>query len=182
MTTSVRGTDSSPLTFLIDQLERAHAGDPWHGSSRAALLADVTPEEARQSPAAGSHSIWQLVLHMTAWTREVTRRIQGAQAAAPDMGDWPPLPTTPDEEAWRAALAALDDVHEGLRSAVRAIDVSRLCEYVGDVRHAALGTGVTYAQTINGLIQHDAYHSGQVAFAKKILRAGGHSSERDAPR
>lgn len=170
MTTSVRGSDSSQLTFLLDQLERAHAGDPWHGSSRAALLADVTAEEARRSPAAGSHSIWQLVLHMTAWTREVTRRVQGQQAAAPDMGDWPPLPATPDERAWRATLAALDDAHANLRNAVRAIDASRLSTYVGDARHAALGTGVTYAQTINGLVQHDAYHSGQIAVVKKLLR------------
>lgn len=176
MTTSVRGNDSSQVTFLLDQLERAHAGDPWHGSSRAALLADVTVDEARRSPAPGSHSIWQLVLHMTAWTREVTRRVQGEQAAAPDTGDWPPLPSTPDERAWRSTLAALDDAHATLRSAVRAIDASRLSAYVGDARHAALGTGVTYAQTINGLVQHDAYHCGQVAFAKKLLRAAGRSS------
>lgn len=171
MTTSVRGNDPSQVTFLLDQLERAHAGDPWHGSSRAALLADVTAEEARQAPAAGSHSIWQLVLHMTAWTREVARRVQGEPAAAPDIGDWPPLPATPDDRAWRATLAALDDAHARLGSAVRAIDPSRLSLYVGDARHAALGTGVTYAQTINGLVQHDAYHTGQVAFAKKLLRA-----------
>ena len=176
MTTSVRGSDSSQLSFLLDQLERVHAGDPWHGSSRADLLADVTAEEARRSPAAGSHSIWQLVLHMTAWTREVTRRMQGEQAAAPDIGDWPPLPATPDERAWRAAVAALDASHANLLNAVRAIDASRLSTHVGDARNAALGTGVTYAQTINGLVQHDAYHSGQVAFAKKLLRAAGRSS------
>jgi uncharacterized damage-inducible protein DinB len=176
VTTSVRGSDSSQRTFLLDQLERAHAGDPWHGSSRAALLADVTAEEAQLSPAAGTHSIWQLVLHMTAWTREVARRVQGEQAAAPDIGDWPPLPATPDDRAWRATLGALDDAHANLCSAVRAMDASRLSEYVGDARHAALGTGVTYAQTINGLVQHDAYHCGQVAFAKKRLRAASRSS------
>ena len=176
MTTSVRGNDSSLVPFLVDQLERAHAGDAWHGSSRATLLTDVTADEARQSPGQASHSIWQLVLHMTAWTREVTRRVQGEQAAEPDIGDWPPLPPTPDERAWRGALEALDEAHANLRTAVRALDASRLSAYVGDARHAALGTGVTYAQTINGLVQHDAYHCGQVAFAKKLLRGPGRSS------
>jgi hypothetical protein len=112
---------------------------------------------------------------MTAWTREVTRRVQGGQAAEPDMGDWPPVPATADERAWRATLNALDDAHAALRSAVRAVDAARLSEPVGDARNAALGTGVTYAQTINGLVQHDAYHSGQVAFAKKLLRSGRRS-------
>jgi uncharacterized damage-inducible protein DinB len=165
-------TDSSQSAFLIDQLERTHAGDPWHGSSRASLLADVTAEEARRRPASTVHSIWELVLHMTAWTREVTRRLQGRNAAEPEMGDWPALPATPDERAWRAALAALDEAHVALRDAVRALDGSRLTTRVGDERKAALGTGVTFAQTINGLVQHDAYHSGQIAVLKKLLRAG----------
>ena len=79
-------TIPSHTAFLVDQLERAHAGDPWHGSSRASILADVTSEEARSRPAPAVHSIWELVLHMTAWTREVTRRLQGHLAAEPEHG------------------------------------------------------------------------------------------------
>lgn len=166
----------SPIEFLVDQLERAHAGDPWHGSSRAALLADVTADEASRRPALGSHSIWELVLHMTAWTSEVARRLQGHDAGAPQIGDWPAAPVSPDERGWRAALAALETAHAELRETVRAMDPSRLPAPVGDIRNGALGTGVTHAQTINGLVQHDAYHSGQVAFAKKLLRAANRSA------
>src|SRR5688500_3616598 len=119
-------TDPSQTAFLVDQLERAHAGDPWHGPSRASLLADVTAEEARRRPASAVHCMWELVLHMTAWTREVTRRLQGRKAAEPEMGDWPAIPATPDEHAWRAALAALGEAHVALRDAVRALDASRL--------------------------------------------------------
>jgi uncharacterized damage-inducible protein DinB len=164
-------TDSSQRDFLVDQLERAHAGDPWHGSSRATLLADITADEARRHPGPGVHSIWELVLHMTAWTREVTRRLQGRTASEPEMGDWPALPDLPDERAWRAALSALDQAHIAMRDIVRALDVSRLATRVGDERSPALGSGVTFAQTINGLVQHDAYHSGQIAVVKKLLRS-----------
>ena len=156
--------------FLIDQLERAHAGDPWHGSSRASLLADVHADEAQRRPAAGVHSIWELVLHMTAWTLEVTRRLQGHMASEPEMGDWPAPPKTSDDTAWRAAVRALDEAHLALRSAVEALDTSRLTAPVNDARNRELGTGVTFAQTINGLVQHDAYHSGQIAAVKKMLR------------
>jgi uncharacterized damage-inducible protein DinB len=162
--------DFSETAFLVDQLERAHGGDPWHGSSRAALLADVTADEARRRPAASVHSIWELVLHMTAWTREATRRLQGHSASEPEMGDWPAVQAPADERAWRATLAALDEAHVGLRDAVRRFDPSRLTERVGDERSASLGTGVTFAQTINGVVQHDAYHSGQIAVMKKLLR------------
>ena len=162
----------SLTVFLIDQIERAHAGDPWHGSSRASILADVTADEARWRPHPAAHSMWELVLHMTAWTREVTRRLQGGTAALPEMGDWPALPPTPDETAWRAALRTLDEAHAALRDAARAVDPSRLDAPVKDERNRELGTGVTFAQTINGIVQHDAYHSGQVALVKKLLRGG----------
>ena len=163
-------TNPSQTEFLVDQLERAHAGDPWHGSSRASLLADVTVQEARVRPFPSVHSIWELVLHMTAWTREVTRRLQGGLAGEPEMGDWPPPPSRPDERGWHAARSALDEAHVALRDAVRAFDASRLAARVGDERSPALGTGVTFAQTINGLVQHDAYHSGQIALVKKMVR------------
>lgn len=163
-------TNPSQTDFLVDQLERVHGGDPWHGSSRAALLADVTAQEAHTRPFFSVHSIWELVLHMTAWTSEVTRRVQGGLAGEPEMGDWPAPPSAPDERAWRAARAALDDAHVALRDAVRAFDPSRLAARVGDERSASLGTGVTFAQTINGLVQHDAYHSGQIALVKKMVR------------
>jgi uncharacterized damage-inducible protein DinB len=163
-------TNLSQTDFLVDQLERAHAGDPWHGSSRAALLADVTVAEAHARPVPSVHSIWELVLHMTAWTREVTRRVEGGLAGEPQMGDWPAPPSAPDERAWRSARGALDDAHVALRDAVRTLEASRLAARVGDERSASLGTGVTFAQTINGLVQHDAYHSGQIALVKKMMR------------
>ena len=163
-------TQLSLTAFLVDQVERTHAGDPWHGSSRASILADVTSEEARRRPAPVVHSIWELVLHMTAWTQEVTRRLRGHLASLPEMGDWPALPARPDEKSWRSAIQALDEAHAALRRAIEAVDPSLLDAPVNDDRNRELGTGVTFAQMINGLVQHDAYHSGQIAVVKKMLR------------
>lgn len=163
-------TTPTLTAFLIDQLEREHAGDAWHGSSRASILADISAEEACRRPAPTVHSIWELVLHMTAWTREVTRRLEGHMASEPEMGDWPRAPASPDERSWRAAMAALDDAHAALRRAVSALDPSRLTMPVNDARNRELGTGVTAAQTISGIVQHDVYHSGQIALVKKMVR------------
>ncbi len=163
-------TNPSLAAFLVDQVERAHAGDPWHGSARASILADVTAEEAHRRPGPAVHSIWELVLHMTAWTREVTRRLQGHAASLPEMGDWPAVPPAPDEKSWRAAIETLDEAHAALGEAVAALDSLRLGAPVDDKRNRELGTGVTFAQTINGLVQHDSYHSGQIAIVKKMLR------------
>ena len=44
---------------------------------------------------------------------------------------------------------------------------------IGTDRDAPLGSGVSYAAMMQGLLQHDAYHLGQVALLKKASRGGG---------
>lgn len=158
------------LRSLRGDLERVHAGDPWHGSSRAAILKGVTASRAAQRPGPGVHSIWELVLHMEAWTREVTRRLRGAIAAEPEMGDWPEVRDT-SEGAWNAALRSLEAAHADLLAALDTLPATRFHDRVGDTRDAALGSGVSYAGMLRGLAQHDAYHCGQIAIVKKILES-----------
>jgi hypothetical protein len=39
-------------------------------------------------------------------------------------------------------------------------------------RDPALGSGVNHRAMVHGLIQHNAYHSGQIALLRKALRTG----------
>jgi uncharacterized damage-inducible protein DinB len=157
---------------VLSQLRATHAGEPWYGSSRATILAGLTPADAAARPIAGAHSIWELVLHMTAWTREVTRRIGGAAAAEPAEGDWPPVRETTGA-AWRAALDALDRASAELLAATEALPPERWGARVGDQRDPPLGTGVTIGETIVGIAQHDAYHSAQLSLLRRALASRG---------
>jgi len=47
--------------------------------------------------------------------------------------------------------------------------VPRWDALVGPSREAGLGTGVSVAVMLHGIIQHDAYHAGQMALLKKAL-------------
>jgi len=154
---------------LLKELKQAHDGDPWHGSSRAAILSDVTLSEATRNPDGGAHSIWQLVLHMRAWTNEVARRVREGKAGEPVEGDWPPVGKA-SEESWRAAVASLEQAHENVAAAVRDMREGQMDERVGGDRDAPLGTGVTHREMLHGLAQHDAYHSGQIALLKRLYR------------
>ena len=158
--------------WLADQLRRGFDGDPWHGSSLARILADVDAPAAAARPLPAAHAIWEIVLHVTGWTREVTRRLGGAPPAPPPEGDWPEVgPATP--ERWRAALDDLAAAHAQLERAVAGLPPARWRERVGTPRDIEAGTAVTCAQLVNGLVQHDAYHAGQIALLKKGLAAGG---------
>lgn len=157
---------STEIDRMADQLAREFDGDPWHGPSLQDLLSGVTAAQAARRLAPGTHSIWELVLHMAGWKREVASRLRGAEAGEPAAGDWPPV-GEPTEARWRAAKTDLSKAHGELLSALRSLPPGRLHEPVKDFRDRSLGTGLTAYQTIYGLIQHDVYHSGQVAILKK---------------
>jgi uncharacterized damage-inducible protein DinB len=157
---------------LLVELDHAHAGDPWHGPSRAAVLADVTAVEAARRPPGGAHSIWELVLHMAGWTSEVARRLRGGAPQLPPEGDWPAVPATPTEAEWSAAKHRLDAAHQDLASALATFPAERLSELVKANRDAPLGAGKSYGATLRGVLQHDAYHTGQIAILKRVLRGG----------
>src|SRR5687768_14793615 len=128
---------------LLAALRHAHDGDPWHGPSRAAVLADVSARDAAGRPPGGVHTIWELVLHMAAWTDEVTRRLRGSTPQLPAQGDWPPMPPTPSETEWAAARGALNAAHREVVSTLEAMSPAQLADRVGAERDAALGTGVS---------------------------------------
>ncbi len=155
---------------LIDQLERGFRGDPWYGGSVLRVLDGITAETAAARPVRGAHSIWELVLHMTGWKREVLARFRGATAGEPVGGDWPAAPGR-DGAAWRAALADLTAAHEELIGELRGSTDAVLDAPVRDERNPALGTGLAQWQTLQGILQHDIYHLGQIALLKRALTA-----------
>jgi uncharacterized damage-inducible protein DinB len=131
-----------------------------------AVLARCTAERAAAHPLPGRHSIWEIVLHLTAWTGEVAQRLGGALAGEPPEGDWPPVNST-SAEAWQRTLARLDVAHRLLVDAVAAQSDAKWTERVGDTRDPAAGTGVSHGVMIVGLATHYAYHAGQIAMLRQ---------------
>lgn len=160
---------SSRTSRLIDEIHRAYDGDPWHGPSVVQILGGLTAAQVQARPDPAVHSMAEIVAHMTAWVVEVTRRVQGHPAADPVEGDWP-LPRAVDDTGWAAQQLVLANAVARLIEAVAGFPEARWDDRVGDTRDAALGTGMTYEQTVLGLVQHLAYHGGQLALLKKLVR------------
>jgi uncharacterized damage-inducible protein DinB len=158
----------SEIDRLLDELERDYTGDTWHGSPVTHILRGVTAVQAAARPIPHGHNIWELVLHMTAWKNEVRRRIGGAPAGEPQEGDWPSVGETTDAR-WTEARAGLDRAHAALTDAVRTLPESRLFEPTNDPRVRETGAGVTHYTLLHGIVQHDAYHAGQIAILKKAM-------------
>jgi uncharacterized damage-inducible protein DinB len=159
---------STRTALLIDQLHRAFDGEPWHGPSVVQLLDGITPTQAMATPPGGVHSIAAIVAHLTAWVAEVTRRVTGYPAAEPLEGDWP-IPRAVDHAGWAAMHLELAEAMAKLTEAVAGFPESRWEDQVPETREVALEPDVTYEQTVLGLIQHLAYHGGQVAILRKLV-------------
>lgn len=153
---------------IVDQLQRAYDGDAWYGPRLSGLLADVTPGEAAARPLAGAHTIWEIVLHVSAWVETVRLRLVSGRGDQPAEGDWPAVEATAtDEASWMSLRATLEERVETLAHDVAALDDNRLAEGIG----RATGPGVTVYVTLHGLVQHLAYHAGQIAMLKRALRS-----------
>ena len=155
--------------FFAREIAAACHGPAWHGASLMENLADLSADDAAAHPIAGAHSAWEIVLHVAGWADEVRRRLEGRSPALPDGGDWPTVVDRSDG-AWAAARDRLARTHAELADAVRRFPHAQWSETVGGERDAPLGTGVTYAGMVSGVVQHDGYHGGQIGLLRRALR------------
>jgi len=152
----------SKIARIINELTRALEHDPWHGPSIHDVVGDLSAAEAAAHPVSGAHSVWELVHHVTAWVRAVHTRVKGSACELEGEADWPPVRDA-SENAWTAARSDLDRAQSELTATLRALRDSNLTavapnrEY--DLEHL-----------LNGLVQHHAYHTGQMALLKNAHR------------
>lgn len=149
---------------LAEQLERSFRGGAWHGPAVAEALDGVEPAAAVARPIPEAHTIWEIVRHLTVWNEVPLRRIDGESLSdLPSEWDWPPV----DDDSpthWDKALAALEEAHRRLHARVLELDDARLDDPVA-------GSDPTVRGLLLGVLQHNAYHAGQIVLLKKAAGA-----------
>jgi uncharacterized damage-inducible protein DinB len=151
-------THDREIARMVIQLRCSYQGPAWHGPAVKQTLEGVTAEVASRKPAAGEHTIWELVNHIAFWAG-VARRTFGGEAyplALEPPADWPAPSGT-----WEEALAAAEQEQQALIRAVKGFPAGRLDELVTDKR------GYTYYVLVHGVVGHNIYHAGQIAVLKK---------------
>jgi len=152
------------LERLADQFQRAFEGDAWHGPSIREILHGVTAKQAASHPIAGAHSIWELVLHVTAWSDIARERLNNRSLdSVPTEIDFPPVPTA-TAAAWADAQARLTASHQGLARAAEALSADALAAVVPVPKPR-----YTVSTLLHGVIEHGTYHGGQIALLKRAL-------------
>jgi len=148
------------LLLIIDQ---AYDHPSWHGTNLRGSIRRVSSADAAWRPAAGRHSIWEIVVHAAYWKYAVRRRLTGERRGSfPLKGsNWFPRPDKGSDAAWRADVALLDAMHASLRDSVERLPEKAL-------RVVPRGSRVSHFAVISGIAAHDLYHAGQIQLLKKL--------------
>lgn len=145
-------------TRIRDQLRRSIHGDAWHGPALLEVLDGVTLAQANARPLAQTHTIGELVMHVTTWMRVAERRLEGLWPEVSDAENFPVGPA--DEAGWTDAVAGMVAAGESLDRAVGAASEASLSQLAPHGQYSLL-------LMLDGVVQHNLYHAGQIAILKK---------------
>jgi uncharacterized damage-inducible protein DinB len=138
-------------------------GHPWIDVSLMDTLSDISAEEA-STKVGNLNTIWQIVLHITEWKRSIIARLSGILSPAPAHNHIYAVEFCSDE-AWDEAIEDLSDAHHELLKMLTIFDVEKF-------DHIYAPNGLSYYEHLNGALQHDVYHLGQIVILKRMVREG----------
>jgi uncharacterized damage-inducible protein DinB len=151
------------IQSIIRNFENTLDGEPWYGRPVFAILREVESSIAYKKPTADSHSLIELLYHMLTWAEFTLKRIEKDDINDLDAFeklDWREI--DPKIHDWDEGLAALIATHQEIIALLGTKDDSFLNDIV-DYRQ------YDFRYLLNGLIQHNIYHLGQIAYLKKLL-------------
>ena len=128
------------------------------------VLKDVDAATAAARPIPGAHGISAPALHLAATQAVMLRRIAGEAAGLNESDFWEHMPA-PTSDNWRSLLQRLTRQETDLEGAIAAFPADRL-----DDRLMKSAENSAYV-SFHGIVQHNAYHAGQIALLKKATRA-----------
>jgi len=162
----LKSRPSAPvILILVQAVDEAYDQRAWHGTNLRGAVRRVDAELALWRPAPGRRCIWEVVLHCAYYKYLQARLLKGRQGRGlfpRKPAQWPALPETPGERAWREDLGLMDQYHQALREAIAGFEVGRLGEVDGSW---------TFLQHIHGGAFHDVYHAGQIQLLKRLRRS-----------
>jgi len=164
----VPGQELTEVDRIAAELRRMYEGPAWHGPGVLEAIEGLNAEQAGTRAAANAHSIYEIAHHIAAWIGEVRSRLLGQPSGDPADGDWPPGDRQVDEGEWLRVRDRLSTRHRELQATLASFEASRLGQRVDPSREGPSGL-VTFYALLHGLVQHNAYHAGQIVLLRRAM-------------
>lgn len=151
VTAVANGQDPTLRSVLVEQMKTTHTKKDWFVPVNVALEG-LTPEQAMWKDGSGNHSVGQLAYHLLFWNERILQNFKGQKPPAFN-GNNDETFNDFNEKTWNETMSKLDAVMKEIESLVQNADEARLKEW---------------APTIANLSTHNAYHTGQIIFVRKL--------------
>lgn len=145
------GDAQSLKSVLVEQLKTTHNKKDWFVPVNVALEG-LTAEQAMWKDGSGNHSVGQLAYHLLFWNERQLATFQGKKEVA-FSGNNEETFNSFDKNSWTQTVTKLDQVLTALEKIVQEADESKL---------------KSWAPTIANISTHNAYHTGQIIFVRKL--------------
>ncbi len=147
----------------ISDFETVFNGEPWYGKSLMSVVKTANSKKVYQKQNPEAHSAYEITYHLYAWRDLLVKRLNGDTKSKISMDsaeDWSPLPKDQTAATWKKLLAQLEQNQKELLAALPKWKDA-------DLDKNFAGTAYSLRTHLNGQLQHDIYHIGQIALALK---------------
>jgi uncharacterized damage-inducible protein DinB len=141
--------------------EDLYDGSPWIDVTIMNTLKSISAQRAAKKIAPGRNSIWQIVNHIIAWRENVLLRVQGNKIVTPNNNYFIEIDKV-SEAGWQKTLERLANSQD---------QWIRFLENFDELKFETIypSNKMSYYEHIHGILQHDAYHLGQIVLLSKLV-------------
>jgi uncharacterized damage-inducible protein DinB len=152
--------------ILLHQLASCHDEVIWTIPMKAAI-ADLTPEQAIWGSTNETHSIWEIVNHLTFWNDRYLQRFLGKELTGPEIANEATFYPLEDLEQtdWQQSVDAVNAGLAAWREALIICDEADLLKHVQYNKET--DSDDIWWQLIANLTVHNTHHIGQIIQIRK---------------
>lgn len=144
---------------ILSLFAKLYDGESWIDVPIRGTLARLSATQANQRSFPNCNTIWEIVHHLIEWKINVQQRLDGKVLETPSNNYFSPIVDS-SEAAWKNTLRRFDAVHSQWLKFLANFDSSQYESLYPPNQ-------MTYYEHILGVLQHDAYHLGQIVILAK---------------
>jgi len=147
----------------IAEFETVFDGEPFYGKPMLGIIKEADPSKVFQKSSPEAHSAYEVTQHLYAWRDLLVQRLNGnfkASIKIDSEEDWSSLPETQTAVVWDILIKKLEENQKDLVAALSKYDDESLDK-------SFIQSAYSLRTYLEGQIQHDIYHLGQIALALK---------------
>lgn len=151
------------IKYMVSKLQESFEGSPWYGDSMMEKLNKIDYKIGNNHTSTFTNSVAKLVQHILNWKIFTINKILGDKKYDIELNssdDWKDI-NIQTELDWIALIDKLRETQRELENVLSIQEDSLLDNTVP-------GKTYNFRFLIEGIIQHDIYHLGQIALVAKL--------------